>query len=76
MSRFPLTLFVPNFNCFSGTATKLLNNFFSSKLQIARGPDGKAKIQYKKWSTSSTWLPEESEGINFLKGLPRGALKV
>jgi len=48
----------------------------ASQLQIVRGSDGKAKMKYEKWSTSPTWLAKDSEGIDPLKGLPRGASKV
>ena len=49
--------------------------FLPSNFQITKGSDGKARLHYKKWSTSPVWLPED-EGIILLKGLPRGKPKV
>lgn len=41
-------------------------------LQINKARDGKAKLKYKKLSTSEVWLPEDSEGITLLKRIPKG----
>ena len=47
----------------------LSGHIYDHQFKIVRGPGGKARFYYKKWSTSGTWYPEE--GIKLIQRKPK-----
>ena len=52
----------------------LSGHIYRHQFKIVRGPGGKARFFYKKWSTSGTWYPEE--GIKLIQRKPKGVPKL
>ena len=51
--------------------SNLSGHVHQHQFKLVRGPDGKALLFYKKWSTSKTWAP--TGGLQLLTKLPKGA---
>lgn len=49
---------------------KLSGHIHQHQFNIIKGPDGRALMLYKKWSTSSDWAP--AEGLKLLEKMPSG----
>ena len=50
--------------------SNLSGHIHQHQFKLVRGPDGKARLFYKKWSTTPTWSPPE--GIALLQKTPSG----
>ena len=50
-------------------ASSLSGHIHHHQFKLTKGPDGKAWLFYKKWSTSEKWSPEE--GLRLIESVPR-----
>ena len=52
------------------TVPNLSGHIHQHNFKLIKGPDGKAPLFYKKWSTSLAWQP--AQGLHIVNGRPKG----
>ena len=56
------------------TLPNLSRHIHQHNFKLIKGPDGKAPLFYKKWSTSPAWQP--AQGLHIVNGRPKGVPKL